>query len=568
MTVLAPGLKTARARQRALRQLSPFELKDHLIGLAKSNEKQSTTMMLNAGRGNPNWIATEAREAFFLLGRFAIAECRRTRDDGILAGMPDRPGIGDRLRKFLVSNRDQPGAEFLGKVYEYGQRRGFDADAWIHELTDSIIGDNYPVPDRMLVHCEQVVHDYLVKELCGGQPPKGRFDLFAVEGGTAAMVYIFDSLMQNGLLARGDTIALMVPTFTPYIEIAHLDRFAFKVVEINADDIRADGAHSWHYSRKQLEKLGDKRIKLAVCVNPSNPPSVALAPDEIKTIVTTVKRKNPGLLIVTDDVYGTFVTEFRSLMAELPRNTIGVYSFSKNFGCTGWRVGVIAIHQQNVIDDAISRLSASWKKRLHARYGSLTLEPEKIRFIDRMVADSRSVALNHTAGLSLPQQVQMTLFALTYLLDADDAYKRLTMQICHRRRDLLWKGLGLQPPAEDPLRAWYYVELDLEVWARKMYGDDFFEYLQANYEPVDFLFRVAEKSSVVLMDGGGFGGPPWSVRISLANLAEQDYENIGAFMKEAASEYVEAWRSGQRAAPKMREAARRVSRGPGGRGRR
>jgi aspartate 4-decarboxylase len=539
---LAPALRTGREQQRALMRLSPFELKDHLIGLAKENEKQSTVVMLNAGRGNPNWVATQARDAFFLLGEFAVGECRRTRDEGILAGMPDRPGIGDRLKKFLVAHRGEAGAEFLGKVYEYGRGKGFDADAFAHELVDSIIGDNYPVPGRMLVHCEQVVHDYLSKEMFDGRPPKGRFDLFAVEGGTAAMCYVFDSLVQNGLLEPGDRIALMLPTFTPYIEVAHLERFSFEIVPIHADDVRADGAHSWHYSAKQLEKLGDKRVKLAVCVNPSNPPSVALGPDEIKVIVDTVRRRNPRLMVVTDDVYGTFVTGFRSLMGELPHNVIGVYSFSKNFGCTGWRLGVVAVHQENVMDEAIARLPASWKKRLDARYGPLTLEPAKLKFIDRMVADSRSVALNHTAGLSLPQQVQMALFALTHLLDAEDAYKRLTMRICHERRDLLWKGLGLPPPPEDPLRAWYYVELDLEVWARKVYGDEFFEYLRAHYEPVDFLFRVAEKSSVVLMDGGGFGGPPWSIRISLANLAEQEYESIGAFMKEAAAEYVEAWK--------------------------
>ena len=39
-----------------------------------------------------------------------------------------------------------------------------------------------------------------------------------------------------------------------------------------------------------------------------------------------------------------------------------------------------------------------------------TLEPRKVKFIDRIVADSRDVALNHTAGLSLPQQVMMSLF--------------------------------------------------------------------------------------------------------------------------------------------------------------
>ena len=32
---------------------------------------------------------------------------------------------------------------------------------------DGIIGDNYPVPDRMLIKIEQVVKDYLIKEMGG-----------------------------------------------------------------------------------------------------------------------------------------------------------------------------------------------------------------------------------------------------------------------------------------------------------------------------------------------------------------------------------------------------------------
>lgn len=34
----------------------------------------------------------------------------------------------------------------------------------------------------------------------------------------------------------------------------------------------------------------------------------------------------------------------------------------------------------------------------------------------RIVADSRSVGLYHTSGLSTPQQIQMALFALTSLI--------------------------------------------------------------------------------------------------------------------------------------------------------
>src|SRR5262249_30166515 len=248
-----------------------------------------------------------------------------------------------------------------------------------------------------------------------------------------------------------------------------------------------DGTHTWHYPPAELDKLANRKIKLMVCVNPSNPPSLALSTDERNRIVKIVRGKNPNLMVVTDDVYGTFVPHFRSLMAEIPAKLIGVYSFSKNFGCTGWRSGVVAVHEHNVMDRMIAKLPSKWKKALARRYGSLTLQPEKITFIDRMVADSRCVALNHTAGLALPQPVQMALFALSHLLDTEDTYKALTMKIVQRRRDLLWKGMGLQPPPPDPDRAWYYVELDLEVWARHMVGEGFFEFLSTRYEPVDFL---------------------------------------------------------------------------------
>ena len=53
----------------------------------------SAVAYLNAGRGNPNWIATEPREAFFLLGQFAITESKRVLDlpPGV-GGMPKARG--------------------------------------------------------------------------------------------------------------------------------------------------------------------------------------------------------------------------------------------------------------------------------------------------------------------------------------------------------------------------------------------------------------------------------------------------------------------------------------------
>ncbi len=536
-------LSVTLEQEKEFEKLSPFELKDKVIHVAGDTAQHSARAMLNAGRGNPNWIATTPRDAFFTLGGFAIEEAKRAWDLPDLGGMPQKAGIAGRLADFAKRHDKAPGIGLLTSAVKYGASElGFDPDAFVHELVDGIIGDQYPTPDRMLMHAERIVHEYLVKEMCAGKPPAGKYDIFAVEGGTAAMCYIFDSMMQNHLLHRGDRVALALPMFTPYIEIAHLDRFHFEVVEVNANEVTKEGRHTWQYPDAEIDKLTDPSIKALFFVNPSNPPSVAMRAESMSRLSTLIQTKRPDLMIVTDDVYGTFVPGFRSLMANVPHNTIGVYSYSKYFGCTGWRLGVIAVHQDNIFDKMIAKLPAAQRDELNTRYSPLTLEPENIKFIDRMVADSRCVALNHTAGLSLPQQVQMTLFSLFALLDKEDRYKKLTQEIVHRRRQALWDGMGLEMP-KDPNHSEYYTTLDLMVWAEKTHGPEFAAFLRKNYHPFDVLFALAERYSTVLMNGSGFAGPEWSVRVSLANLPDDAYPKIGEHLAAIVQAAVDAWKA-------------------------
>lgn len=519
-------------------KISPFEFKNKLISLAEDQNQKSTRTLLDAGRGNPNWTAVAPREAFFTFGQFAVLETRRVWSEGDLAGMPEKEGISKRFSAYVHKYYDAPGIELLKKIYEYGITvEGFSPDDWVYELTDGIIGDNYPAPDRMLPHIEKVVHDYLIKEMCYDKPLLGEFSLFAVEGATAAMCYIFDSLIANELLAIGDKVALMTPIFTPYLEIPILPRYNFKVVAVSATEIGIDGEHTWQYPKSELDKLRDPAIKALFFVNPSNPPSVAMKPECINQLVEIVNNHNPNLMIISDDVYGTFVDNFHSLVAYLPFNSIGVYSFSKYFGVTGWRLGTIAIHEKNVFDKLIRELSFNKKQELKQRYEALSTDPEDMRFIDRIVADSRQVALNHTSGLSTPQQVQMSFFAVFALLDKKNNYKQLTQDICHRRQKLLFKGLGLKF-TKNPYDAAYYTQFDMLEWANYHYGKEFGEYLQKKYKPVDILFRLAEESSIVLLGVGGFHGPEWAVRISLANLNDESYSKIGEVLHKILKGYV------------------------------
>jgi aspartate 4-decarboxylase len=528
-----------------LEDLSPFQLKDELIRYAKAlgASRAATHKFLNAGRGNPNWVATTPREAFFLLGQFGLSESKRVWDEPGIGGMLERQGIAGRFRAFLASSPGA-GADLLRAGLDFGvSALGFEADGFVHELADAVIGDNYPEPDRILAHTERVVQRYLAKTMCDDRPPAGTFDLFAVEGGTAAMCYVFASLRENRILRRGDTIALGTPIFTPYIELPRLEDFGLSTVEI-AQSRMADGHHTWQYADEEIDKLADPRIKAFFLVNPSNPASFAMHPAAQERLVTLVRTKRPDLIVLTDDVYGTFAQGFRSLAADLPRNTILVYSYSKHFGCTGWRLGVIGLHQDNVLDERLAALPDVDREALRKRYGSLSTHPDSLRFIDRIVADSRDVALNHTAGLSLPQQVQMTLFSLFALLDRDDAYQRRCRQIVRDRLAALSRGLGIDIP-EDPLRVAYYVDLDLAVWGRQAIGDRFAAYVAAHHAPIDLVIDLAKRHGSVLLNGSGFDGPPWSVRVSLANLDAAAYEAIGRDLKTMAEQAVDEWRRAQ-----------------------
>lgn len=531
--------------EKEMEKISPFELKDRLIALADESVRKMMHTMLNAGRGNPNWVATLPREAFFALGEFGLAECRRVWEcpEG-LAGIAQKDGIAERFGLFLKEKRECAGATFLQKCRDYMLfEHKADADELIHEWVESVIGNQYPVPGRVLRYTEVAVRDYIAQELCGGRPPQGDFDIFATEGGTAAMCYIFDSLQQNYLLGKGDNIALMTPVFTPYIEIPQLRRYKFKVTHIPANRMSKEGLHLWQYDEREINRLRDPSYKALFIVNPSNPPSYALGDDSIAALVDIVNRWNPNLMIVTDDVYATYVPGFRSLIGELPHNTIGVYSFSKYFGATGWRTAVTVMHRDNIFDNLLKRLPRKRKGELQERYGSIRHDVEGMRFIDRMVADSRQVALNHTAGLSLPQQMQMTLFALYSIIDKreGDRFRSKMVEIIGRRLDTLWKSMGFTLPT-DPLRAGYYSEIDLLVWAKRFYGDDFADYLRLNYNPLDVVFRLATETSLVVLNGGGFDGPEWSIRVSLANLKEEDYETIGRNVRAILDSYAERWK--------------------------
>ena len=521
----------------AYAELSPFELKDKLIEIASSDADR---MMLNAGRGNPNFLATLPRRAFLQLGQFAMREAERSYAhlNSGFGGLPERDGIVQRFEAYANHHAETEGIRFLRSAIAYVRDQlGLDRESFLFEMAGAFLGSTYPTPPRMLPNAEKIVSAYLSQEMYGPMPRGREFSLFATEGGTAAMTYIFQTLHENGMIDPGDKIALGTPIFSPYLEIPPLADYQLGIV-----DIRMDEDADWQYPESELRKLEDPAIKIFCVVNPSNPPSVEMSRDGLKTMADLINTKRPDLFVITDDVYGTFADDFVSLFATCPRNTLCVYSFSKYFGATGWRLGVIGLHDDNAFDDALAALPEDVKTRLDKRYESLTTAPRSLRFVDRLVADSRTVALNHTAGLSTPQQLQMTPFALNGLMDREGRYKNAAKQLIRYRYNTLYLQIGIEPTRE-PEDVNYYTLLDLQELSGDLYGPDFAKWFQQGDKGTEFLFRLAKETGVVLLPGRGFEVVGTSVRVSLANLTDYDYQAIGQSTRRILDEYYEDFKN-------------------------
>ena len=216
-----------------------------------------------------------------------------------------RQGIAGRLEAWLAKHADIAGGglpaarwwPFAVKTFK------FEPDAFVHELVDSIIGDNYPVPDRMLVHNERIVHEYLQWAMCGDPAPRRQVRPLRGRGRHGGDVLHLQVAEGQPPAQPGDTIALGTPIFTPYLEMTHLEDYALQRGQHRRRRRRTASSSPTPSSRSWRIR----KIKAFFLVNPGNPTGVALSKETIGKIASLVKTKRPDLMLLTDDVYGTFV---------------------------------------------------------------------------------------------------------------------------------------------------------------------------------------------------------------------------------------------------------------------
>lgn len=523
-----------------LNDLSPFELKNRLIKLA---EGKKPSQMLNAGRGNPNFFNSFARKVFASLQNTCVEASTHFEKDLVLY-----PSVNDhnyeKVFNSAIKKWPQEQRDFFHNYIRFlknaARNTNQSPNAILHDLFLSILGTFYPSPPQIQPHLNLVARDFMYELVLNRNAAtsatmkRDDFEYFATEGAAAGILYVFNSLKANRLLKKGDHIALITPIFSPYLEMPVLkdpDGYGLKLIELKADPNK-----DYELPDSEIAKLKDKRIKALFMVNPHNPGAYSLSKANIMAIGDIVNKERQDLIVLSDNVYAPFAPKYYSFMMSCPRNTIEVFSLSKYFGTTGWRLGICMIAKENRITKMIQNLPPKDQNALALRYDTVSIDPKKLTFMERLVNDSRQVAMGHVAGLSTPQQALIGLFFYYQLSDRTHQYQDEIRNELKRRITTMYTELKTDPDIT-PEATNYYSMLNIPQIAENLYGKKAREHIVSNYEYLEFLFHLARVYHVVLLPGSGFGSAPWYIRVSLANLTNEDYQTIGVALRNCIADF-------------------------------
>jgi len=526
----------------AIPDKSPFLLRDLLLAEAAQSPRDDLPL-LDASRGAANWQLRRVLNAWHALGLYAAQAPATPPGDGEVALKldPDAPHR-EAFRAFEERCAVGPaglvaGAGFVARACDYLAAEVLpdrSPDRVLYELAEAVAGRIYPSPPT-LGFVAPIVSRYLAPLLFGGDLGLARqFRVIACEGATTGIAQVAATLARNELIRSGDRVAMWWPTYEPLRDLVEC-QLGCEVVPI-----RRDPGAGWAAAPAELRKLDDPRVRLAITVSPGNPVPVVTDPGSLDGLERAVVQR-PDLLVLADYVYTHFLDEpVETEIARLPRNTIGVYSVSKDFGLAGMRLGVVLLHPECVAERALAERAISGEGA-DARYCRRAMEPRAMPLGERIVADSRGVSFTHMSGLSTPLQALISLCAVYDLIEPEaQRYFTWVRGELAARVEALYEGLGLPPPpwAAGPSSR-YSTIIDLAEVARARGGEELVGALRSQSQ-WSLMTWLAREWQVILTPGEGFGAGAWSVRACFPSVSADQARELGERVAQAVEAFARA----------------------------
>jgi aspartate/methionine/tyrosine aminotransferase len=325
------------------------------------------------------------------------------------------------------------------------------------------------------------------------------------------------------LLQPGDEVLVPSPSYPSYVEAIRMaggsPRFVPLVEEENfALDLDA------------LERAVTRRTVAVLFCNPNNPTGTVYSRSQLERLVEVAERHD--LMLLSDEVYKDFLYSdaefFTPARIEAARGrVVRVFSFSKAYGMTGWRVGFLHSDRQNVaeilkVHDALVTCAPVVSQ--YAALAALELGDDTIREFRQEFLARRNLTLGQLDLLSHIfdyQKPNASYFVFPRVKDtvplARDS-RRLARDILERGHVALVPGIAFGPSGEAHLRISYSRRRDEieEAFARLA---DYFH--GGNRKPIPAAAGDSARLPLAAQPGAPSARPSWrpAPRARLAAIA-------------------------------------------------
>lgn len=226
-------------------------------------------------------------------------------------------------------------------------------------------GETLPPPVRLHVgepsfrtpaHIREAANETIAAEHLTYAPPEGWLWLRELLVAKIARINGYSVEPDNIAITMGGTGALFssfVATVNPGDEVLIPDpcwpHYYMQLASVGATPVSypLDPRHDWQPDLDQLERLVTPRTRLLLINTPGNPTGAVLSPPIIRDLLSFARRHD--LYLLSDECYDEIIFEGRHISpatmlepGELESGRfIGVYTFSKTYAMTGWRIGYV-----------------------------------------------------------------------------------------------------------------------------------------------------------------------------------------------------------------------------------
>jgi aminotransferase len=139
----------------------------------------------------------------------------------------------------------------------------------------------------------------------------------------------------------GDEVLIPEPTYTSYREVITLAGCTPVYVPLNEDE-------GWSFDIRSYEKAITEKTRIIFYCNPNNPTGTIYSREQLISLAELAQKYD--LYLISDEVYKDFIYDEQKTnkgffsLSQLPKlrnRVVRIFSFSKAYAMTGWRVGYL-----------------------------------------------------------------------------------------------------------------------------------------------------------------------------------------------------------------------------------